>query len=264
MCRDGVLCRSPLEVASAKDKLVSVRPVQDALVSKGHLCVKGRYSFGFNDANDRATEPLIKQGGVWKAVSWESAIEAVADGLRRIIDKDGPSAVGLLGSSRATNEDNYLIQKFARVVLGTNNVDCCARVCHAPTAAGMKQLLGTGAATNSFDDIERAASIMVCGANPTENHPVVGARIKQAALGGVPLIVIDPRQIELAQYAQVHLALRPGTNVPLLNSLACTILEEKICDDEFLKNRVSDLDAFRGFISQWENQMRQLRTLFTK
>lgn len=240
-----------MEVGNAQDRLVSVRPVREALVSKGHLCVKGRYAFGFNDANGRATEPLRREGAAWKAVSWESAIQAVADGLRRVIDKHGPNAVGVLGSARATNEDNYLTQKFARVVLGTNNVDCCARVCHAPTAAGMKQLLGTGAATNSFNDIEHAASILVCGANPTENHPIVGARIKQAALRGVPLIVIDPREIELAKYAQIHLALRPGTNVPLLNALACTILEEGLCDADFLARRVWDIDTFREFIRQW-------------
>ncbi|MBI4481338.1 MAG: molybdopterin-dependent oxidoreductase, partial [Acidobacteria bacterium] len=127
----------------------------------------------------------------------------------------------------------------------------CARVCHAPTAAAMRRMLGTGAATNSFDDIERARTILVCGANPTENHPIVGARIKQRALRGAHLIVIDPRQIELARYATVHLALRPGTNVPLLNALACSMVEEGLCDEDFLKERVSDWEEFRDFIRQW-------------
>ena len=104
----------------------------------------------------------------------------------------------MLGSARATNEENYLAQKFARAVLGTNNVDCCARVCHAPSAAALKTMLGTGAATNSFDDIERARTILVCGTNTTENHPIVGARIKEPVLRGANLIVIDPRRIELA------------------------------------------------------------------
>ena len=138
----------------------------------------------------------------------------------------GPDSVGVLGSARATNEENYLAQKFARVVLGTNNVDCCARVCHAPSAAALKAMLGAGASTNSFDDIERARTILVCGANATENHPIVGARIKQAALAGAHLIVIDPRRIELAEYAECHLAPRPGTNIPLLNAMAHTIVKE--------------------------------------
>jgi formate dehydrogenase major subunit len=159
--------------------------------------------------------------------------------------------VGVLGSARVTNEENYLAQKFARVVIGTNNVDCCARVCHAPTAAAMKMMLGTGAATNSFDDIELARTILVCGSNTTENHPIVGARIKQAALRGAGLIVIDPRRIELAQYAGVHLQPRPGTNIPLLNSLANTIVEEHLYDGEFVQQRVSHWESFREFISQW-------------
>jgi len=136
------------------------------------------------------------------------------------------NSIGVLGSARATNEENYLAQKFARVVLGTNNIDCCARVCHGPTAAAMKMMLGTGAATNSLDDIERAHSILLCGANATENHPIVGARIKEQALRGAKLMVVDPRMIELSKYAEVHLALRAGTNVPLLNALANVIVEE--------------------------------------
>jgi formate dehydrogenase major subunit len=143
------------------------------------------------------------------------------------------------------------VQKFARVVLRTNNVDCCARVCHAPTAAAMKFVLGTGAATNSFDDIEKAHAILVCGTNTTENHPIVGARIKQAALHGAHLIVIDPRQIELARYADCHLQLRPGTNVPLLNAISSTIVEEELYDEEFLKERVLELKEFRDFIRKW-------------
>ena len=240
-----------MSVGVADGHIVAVKPQMDAPVNRGHLCVKGRYAFGFNDAQDRATQPLVRKNLNWMRVSWEQAIETVATGLQRIIDKHGADAVGMLGSARATNEENYLTQKFARVVLGTNNVDCCARVCHAPTAQGMKLVLGTGAATNSFDDIERAASILVCGANPTENHPIVGARIKQAALRGVPLIVIDPREIELARSAAVHLAIRPGTNVPLLNAIACAIVEEGLVDDHFLRRRVSQWEDFRRFIAPW-------------
>ena len=156
--------------------------------------------------------------------------------------------MGVLGSARATNEDNYLAQKFARVVLGTNNVDCCARVCHAPSAAALKAMFGTGAATNSFDDIEQTRAFLLCGTNATENHPIVGARIKQAVLRGAKLIVIDPRKIELAQYADIHLPLTPGTNVPLLNAMACVIVEEELFDESVLNERVSGWDEFREFI----------------
>jgi formate dehydrogenase major subunit len=238
-------------VGTRENRMVRVAPAQDSPVAKGHLCVKGRYAFDFVYAPDRLTAPMIRKGDGWMCVSWDEALIFAAERLRRILEQHGPHAVGVLGSSRATNEENYLTQKFARVVLGTNNVDCCARVCHAPTASAMKITLGTGAATNSFDDIERARAILVCGANPTENHPVVGARIKQQALRGTPLLVIDPRRIELAEHAVVHLALRPGTNVPLLNAMACTIIEEGLCDEAFLHDRVTGGEAYREFVSRY-------------
>jgi formate dehydrogenase major subunit len=194
---------------------------------------------------------MIRDGAGWREVSWDEAIAFAAGRLRAIVAAHGPDAVGVLGSARATNEENYLAQKFARVVLGTNNVDCCARVCHAPSATAMKMMLGTGAATSAYDDIERARTILLCGTNATENHPIVGARIKQAVLRGATLIVIDPRRIELAEYADHHLALRPGTNVPLLNAMACTIVEEGLVDQEFLRARVEEWDAYRTFITQY-------------
>jgi formate dehydrogenase major subunit len=245
----GVGCE--MNVGTANGEVVAVSPVQGAPVGKGHLCVKGRYAFAFNRSDERVTRPLVRVGRSWHAVEWPAAVGMVADELRRVISEYGPRAVGILGSARATNEENYLVQKFARVVVGTNNVDCCARVCHAPSAAGMKAMLGTGAATNSFDDIERAAAILVCGANPTENHPIVGSRIKQAARRGAAVIVIDPREIELARLATVHLPVRPGTNVPLLNAMACAIVEEGLFDLEFLRARVDDWETFRNFVADW-------------
>jgi len=240
-----------MSVGTRDERIVDVKPVEDAPVSKGHLCVKGRYAFGFVSADDRITAPMIRRDGVWKAASWSEAIGFVADGFRGLLERYGPDSVGVLGSARATNEENYLAQKFARVALGTNNVDCCARVCHAPSAAALKAVLGAGASTNCFDDIERAQTILVCGANATENHPIVGARIKQAALGGAHLIVIDPRRIELAEYAVCHLAPRPGTNIPLLNAMAQTVVNEGLCDEAFLAARVDDVDQYVRSIEPW-------------
>jgi formate dehydrogenase major subunit len=237
-----------MNVGVRDERIVVIKPVLDAPVSRGHLCSKGRYAFDFVHAEDRVTRPMLRVAGEWKPVSWDEAISFTADTLKRLVAHYGPDSVGVLGSARATNEENYLAQKFARVVVGTNNVDCCARVCHAPTAAAMKSMLGAGAATNSFDDIERARTILVCGANPTENHPIVGARIKQAALKGSYLIVIDPRKIELTRYATLHLQLRPGTNVPLLNAIACAIFDENLHDTDFLKERSAGLEEFRQFV----------------
>ncbi len=240
-----------MDVGTRDGRIVAIKPAIEAPVNRGHLCVKGRYAFEFVYANDRVAQPMIRSQGGWRAVTWDEAIAFTAAGFRRVLAQYGPRSVGVLGSARATNEENYLAQKFARLVLGTNNVDCCARVCHAPSAAALKLMLGTGAATNSFDDIEAARVILICGANPTENHPIVGSRIKQAALHGTRLIVIDPRQIELARYADIHLSPQPGTNVPLLNALAHTIVEEGLYDESFLKERVGKWEEFQKFIKSW-------------
>ena len=193
-----------LAVGTRDGAIVSVKPQRHSPVSKGHLCVKGRYAFEFVSAGDRIVEPMIREDREWRRVSWDEALSYAADGLRRARDSGGADAVGVLASARQTNEENYLTQKFARIVAGTNNVDCCARVCHMPSSTALKGMLGSGLSTNSFDDIEHAGAILVFGANATENHPIVGARIKQAARRrGAALIVVDPRRIELAEYADV-------------------------------------------------------------
>ncbi|MGH8978789.1 MAG: molybdopterin-dependent oxidoreductase, partial [Acidimicrobiia bacterium] len=246
----GVGCE--LLVGTRDDRIVTAVPALDAPVNHGHACVKGHYGHGFVHAADRVTAPMIRQGGEWETVSWDAAIDTAARGFQRTIDEQGSSAVGVLASARATNEENYLLQKFARTVLGTNNVDCCARVCHAPSAVALRSAFGTGAATNSFDDIEFANTILLCGANATENHPVVGARIKQAARRGASLIVVDPRRIELADHAEVHLRPRPGTNVLLLNAMAHVIIAEGLADGAFIAARVDGLDAYAREIEPYE------------
>lgn len=237
-----------MRVGTREGRIVQSLPVLEAPVSHGHLCVKGRYAFEFVEAEDRVTEPMLREHGEWRRVSWEEATAFVAHELGRIRDAHGADAIGVLASARATNEENYVAQKLARVVLGTNNVDCCARVCHAPTAAAMSAALGTGAATNSFDDIEVARAFLVCGTNATEGHPIVGARIRQAVLAGAKLVVIDPRRTELARLATHHLRVRPGGNVPLLNAMAHVIVKEGLADEAFLAARVTDVGAFRAFI----------------
>jgi formate dehydrogenase major subunit len=245
----GVGCE--LLVGTRGDHIVTAVPAADAPVNRGHACVKGRYGHAFVHADDRVLEPMLRDADGWRAASWDEAIAAVAGGFRRALARAGPAGVGVLGSARATNEDNYLLQKFARLVLGTNNVDCCARVCHAPSAAGLRLAFGTGAATNSFADVEAARTILVCGANATENHPVVGARIKQAVRRGAALIVIDPRRIELADYAEVHLRPEPGTNVVLLNAIAAAIVDEQLVDRGFVEARVDGFEDYAEFVEQF-------------
>lgn len=245
----GVGCE--LFAGTKNGRLIQSLPVRDAPVNKGHLCVKGRYAHQYVHAEDRITKPMIRRGGEFVEVTWDEALELVASRFREMRDANGPDSIGVLGSARAPNEDNYVTQKFARVVIGTNNVDCCARVCHAPTGTAMKQLLGTGAATNSYDDIEVAKTILVSGSNPTENHPIVGERIKQASLKGAKLIVVDPRKIELERFAEVHLQIHPGTNVPLYNAMANVLLEEGLYDKEFAERRIAEMDEFRQAVSEW-------------
>lgn len=245
----GVGC--VLDIGTADDRIVATRPALDGPSNKGHLCVKGRYAYDYVDADDRVCAPMLRRDGQWQRATWDQAIAFAAEGLRRIVSEHGPDAVGVLGSARATNEENYLIQKFARVAIGTNNVDCCARVCHTPSAAALKHMLGTGAGTNSFDDIEQARTLLVVGANPLENHPVVGARIRQRAKHGAHLIVIDPRRTGLAGIADIHLAPQPGTNVPLFNALAHVLLAEDLVDHAFVDARVDGLGTFASFIQAW-------------
>lgn len=245
----GVGCS--LQVGVKADQITECRPVPSSPVSRGHLCVKGRYGHGFAEAPDRVTRPMIRRQGCWEPASWDEALDAAAAALRSARIAGGADAVGVLASSRSTNEENYLTQKFARLVLGTHNVDCCARVCHAPSAAGLGQVFGTGAATNSFDDIERAGLILVVGANPTENHPILGARIRQQARSGVPLIVIDPRRTALAEAATVHLAPRLGTNLPLLLAMAGVILDEGLTDRAFLEANTEGLEAWASATRPW-------------
>jgi len=237
----GVGCQ--LEVHVDADRVARIEGAHDAAVNRGHLCVKGRYAHAFARHRERLTAPLIRRNGRLEPASWDEAIGLVAGEFLRL----RAFSAGL-SSSRCTNEENYLFQKWFRAGLGTNNVDCCARVCHAPSAAGMRASFGTGAATNSFADIEGADLLLIVGANVTEAHPIVGARIKQAALRGATLIVIDPRNTEIAAMADLHLQVRPGANVPLFNSLACAIVEAGLVNRAFINDRVEGWDTYEPLI----------------
>lgn len=242
----GVGCR--IEVEQAGGRVLRIGGVADAAVNRGHLCSKGRYAHAWHRSPDRLTRPLLRENGKLVPLSWDDATLLLARRLVAIRDEHGPNALGVLTSSRSTNEAAYLLQKLFRTAIGTNNVDCCARVCHSSTALALSTVTGTGAASASFADIERAGCIVVAGANPTEAHPVVGARIKQAVLRGARLLVIDPRRIELADYADLHLQLPPGTNVALFNALAKVMLAEDLVERGYLEERVEGAEEFRRFL----------------
>ena len=239
----GVGCN--LDVAVADKTVKSIQAPFDAEVNQGHTCLKGRYAFSFYNHPDRLKEPLIKKDGKFVEVSWDEAYDFIAKKFTEIKTKYGPDYIAGISSARCTNEENYLMQKFMRVVIGTNNIDSCARVCHSPTAIGMQRTFGTGAATNSIIDLKYTDCMMVIGANPTASHPVTGAKMKQTAMKGKTLIVIDPRKTELTKYAQYHLQLRPGTNAAVLNMMLYYIIQAGLEDKQFIESRTEGYEEFR-------------------
>lgn len=242
----GVGCRLDIEVF--QDRVARIHGAPLAQVNHGHLCVKGRYAHGFHHSVDRLTAPLLRTEDGWREIGWPEAIAWLSRRLLDIRDRHGSQALGAFTSSRSTNEAAYLLQRLFRTCIGTNNVDCCARVCHSSTALALQTVTGTGAATASFADIPLARNILVAGSNPTEAHPVVGALIKQAALSGCSLIVVDPRRIELAEYAGVHLRLKPGTNVPLFNAIAKILIEKDLIDESYIQSRTEGFAELKEFL----------------
>lgn len=225
-------------------RVVSMVPADGGPSNEGHACLKGRFGWTYNDADDRLRRPLLRGGAGWMEIGWDRAFDLMADEFGRIKHDVGADAVAVISSSRGTNEENYLFAKFIRCVMGTNHVDNCARVCHSATVTGMMETLGASAATNSIRDLDEARLVLVVGANPTESHPVLGASIHQLARRGVPLVVIDPRRTDLARIATLHLQLRPGTNVALLNGLGHVIAAEGLLDQTFIERRTEGAEEW--------------------
>ena len=250
----GVGCA--FEAGVRNERVVRMMPADDGPSNQGHACIKGRFGWTYNYAPDRLRKPLLRQGNQWVEISWPAALDRIAEEWTRIKATHGPDALATISSSRGTNEENYLFGKFMRCVIGTNHIDNCARVCHSATVTGMMETLGASAATNSIRDVDLAKLILVVGANPTESHPVFGARIKQAARRGVPVIVIDPRRTELAHLADLHLQLHPGTNVALLNGMGHIIVKEHLTDAAFVRDRTE------GF-AEWLNVVEECTPALT-
>ena len=260
----GVGCTIDLQIKN--NHIIRVNSNLNGAVNGMRLCVKGRYGYSFVHHPERLTKPQVREyllndsprpagadRGKWVEVDWDTALDITARKLAKTREIYGPDSIGILTSAKCTNEENYLMNKFARQVIGTNNIDHCARLCHSSTVAGLATSFGSGAMTNSIDDImDYSNSIFVIGSNTTEQHPVIGTYIRQAVLKrGVKLIVADPRRIDLTEFATLHLRLKSGSDVALLNGLMRIILQNGDEDKEFIANRTENFEEFQANVMQF-------------
>lgn len=242
----GVGCGLYLGVRG--QEIINARGDPEHPLSKGNLCVKGRYGFNFINHPDRLTKPLIKRENEFVEVEWDEALEFAAEKL----SKYKGDSFAAISSARCTNEDNYLLQKFTRLVMGTNNVDNSARSCHAPSVAALAQSLGSGAMSNSIDEIPDAKCLFLIGTNPTDSYPVLSMRIMDAVRKGVKIIVADPRDIDMARYADIHIQHNPGTDVPLIMGMISVIVHEELMDLEFIQERCENYEELLESLKEFD------------
>ena len=250
----GCGCNMFLQVIDGH--LVGTLPSKTHEIARGSLCIKGWNVHDWVESHDRLRTPLIRgEDGELHPASWDEALDLICSKLRTIIDDHGGDALGLLSSARCTNEENYLMQKLARGVVGTNNIDHCARLCHSSTVAGLAGTLGSGAMTNSTPDIPLADCILVTGSNTVEQHPMIGSRVILAKQRGAKLIVIDPRETPLSKMADIWLHQRPGTDVAWINAMMHVILREGLEDKEFIKTRTEGFKDLGPVLDRYTPQV---------
>jgi formate dehydrogenase alpha subunit len=243
------------ERSRSNGKVIGSYPSANHPVSKGGLCVKGWNSYEFINKLDRLKVPLIKSNGGFKEATWEHALGTISKRLSEIKEKYGPDSLAFLSSAKATNEENFLMMKLARAVFKTNNIDHCARLCHASTVVGLKATFGSGAMTNSINEFEDADLFLVTGSDTTEQHPLIGSRIINAVNDrGAKLIVVDPRKIELAKYATIHIRPNNGTDVAWINAMCNIIIKEGLFDREYIEQRTENFDELKELVKVYTPQ----------
>jgi formate dehydrogenase alpha subunit len=252
----GVGCK--LELWIRDDFVYKVTSPFGAVVNAGNLCVKGRFGYDFVYHPNRVTTPLIRRTpqqpgertqafdrAEWREASWDEALDYTADRLVEIYRRDGPGAMACYCCAKATNEDNYLLQKMWRALFRTNNVDHCTRLCHAGSVVALQQALGSSAMSNTAAEVAESDVFIVTGSNTTENHPIIALQMKAAvAERGAKMIVVDPRRIELVDLAELWLPLRPGTNVPVFGAMAQVIVTEGLVDTDFVASRTEGYEEY--------------------
>ncbi|MBU3030142.1 formate dehydrogenase subunit alpha [Paracoccus marinaquae] len=247
----GVGCSFKAELNG--DQLVRMVPYKQGKANHGHSCVKGRFAYGYAEHRDRILKPMIRDriDEPWREVEWDEALAFAANRLKGLQEKFGRQSIGVITSSRCTNEESYLVQKLARAVFLNNNTDTCARVCHSPTGYGLGKTYGTSAGTQDFDSVDHCDVMMIIGANPTDAHPVFASRMKKRVREGAKVIVVDPRRIDMVRSTHIeaahHLPLRPGTNVAVVTAMAHVIVTEGLYDEAFIRARC-DWGEFQHYV----------------
>src|SRR5687768_9017319 len=257
----GVGCNLQLHVRD--DFIFKVTSPFDSPVNHGNLCVKGRFGYDYIYHPKRVTTPLIRKTlqkagsrtqafdlSEWREASWDEALDTIADRLVEIYKRDGSEALAVYCCAKATNEDNYLLQKMYRALFRTNNVDHCTRLCHAGSVVALQQAIGSSAMSNTASQVMLNDVFIVTGSNTSENHPIIALQMKEAVRkNGAKMIVVDPRRIELVDFAELWLPLKPGTNVPVFSAMAHVIVKEGLVSHEFIANRT---EGFHDFVESLE------------
>ncbi|HNC90294.1 MAG TPA: formate dehydrogenase subunit alpha [Anaerolineales bacterium] len=276
----GVGCTLQLHVKD--DFIYKVTSPFDSPVNQGNLCVKGRFGYDFIYHPKRTTTPLVRRYLLegkpkpagreqvfavstdgkpipdskisndwdWVETDWDTALNFVADNLVRIYQRDGSDAMAVYCCAKATNEDNYLLQKMYRALFRTNNVDHCTRLCHAGSVVALQQAVGSSAMSNTASQVIMNDVFIVTGSNTSENHPIIALQMKEAVQKhGAKMIVIDPRRIDLVDMAEMWLPLKPGTNVPVFSAMAHVIVKENLVNHEFIANRT---EGYQDFVESLE------------
>src|SRR5262245_25454464 len=258
----GVGCQL---IVNVKDnQIFRIEAPFDAAPNYGRLCVKGRFGADYVHSPKRLIAPLIRRTPQapgqrtpatypddWREASWDEALDLIARHLLDIRRRHGPNSVTANACAKATNEDNYLLQKYIRSVIGTNNIDHCTRLCHAASVVGLQMAIGSSAMSNSIAEMKDLECYIITGSNTAENHPVIATFLKQAVRkNGARLIVIDPRQTEMTRFATLWLRQQPGSDVALFTAMAHVIVEEGLYNRDFIAGRTEGFAEYRGSLEE--------------
>lgn len=274
----GVGCQITVHINERTNEIVKITGVEGSPTNDGMLCVKGRYGYEFVNSPERLTTPLIRNtDGVLREATWDDALKLIAETFTRIKQEHGADALAGLCSAKVTNEENFAFQKFMRREIVTNNIDHCARLCHSSTVTGLAASFGSGAMTNDIAGIKHADVILIIGSDTTAAHPVIANRIKQAIrLGKSKLIVIDPKEIEMAKFATIYARQRCGSDVAVLNGIMHEIIANDWHDHAYIAERCEGFDELKKAVEEFTPekveqlsgipaaQLREIASLFGK